>query len=183
MKLFSIIFLLLVYQLEVFAQTQSKTDAILALEKSCDAGDGLSCAKAAYFHKKNDQMLAYKFYSKGCTLRDESSCFNKASLNPRNIFFKKADGIMHFNAQNISNCHVPTIAVKASTMQYKEVSHKASLAIHINSKGVADSVSVKTDLSNSFVECAKKVVYGIKFPVPEGIDPSYSYELTIMSYK
>lgn len=183
MNWFSIFFLILISRQIVFAQTETKSVAVYEYEKSCDAGDGLSCAKAAYFHKKNDQMLAYKFYVKGCTLKDESSCFNMSSLNPRDLFFKKADGIMHFNAQNISNCHVPSVGIKASTMQYKEVSHKAYLAIHINSKGVADSVAVKTDLSSSFIECAKKVVYGIKFPVPEGIDPSYNYELTIMSYK
>jgi hypothetical protein len=150
-------------------------------EKDCVAGNGLACAKAAYYYKKLDPEISYKFYQKGCELKDESACFNMRSLNPRDLYFKKADGIMSFHAQNISNCHIPDLSKKTSSIQVKEVWHKAKLRIKINQDGRADAVEVISTLPTKFKECAKKVVSNINFPKPQGINPSYDYDLTIMS--
>lgn len=170
-----IILMILVTGFTAHAETED-------LEKSCLAGEGLSCAKLAYqYRKKGDLVNAHKFYQKGCELKDESSCFNMKGINPQSIYFQKADGIMKFHAQNMSNCHTPQMKAKYSQMQVKEKWNRAILDIHIGPDGMADKVAMKTNLNSTFIDCVTKIVKKIQYPKPEGVDPSYNYELTIIS--
>lgn len=174
-----IIFTLLVV-ITISPSLRAETDD--DLEKSCLASSGLSCAKLAYqYRKKGDLVNAHKFYEKGCNLQDESSCFNMKGINPQSIFFQKADGIMKFHAQNMSNCHRPQIKNKYSQMQIKEKWNRAILDIHIDADGMADKVTIKTNLNSTFIDCVTKIVKKIQYPKPEGLDPSYNYELTLIS--
>jgi hypothetical protein len=117
------VFLILLSSI-LLAQAQVANQVPLEIEKldkECNAGVGLACAKAAYIVKKADAALAYEYYQKGCDLKDNSACYNMKSLAPREIYFKKADGVMKYNSTNISNCHVPDLKNKRSQTQLKEV--------------------------------------------------------------
>ena len=159
----------------------SKADTT-SLEKSCLSSDGLACAKLGYQYKKNgDFENALKFYKKGCELKDESSCFNMKGVDPKSIYYKKADAIMKFHAQNISSCYAPDLKRKSSTGQFKEKWNRAEIDMHIDKTGFSDKIEIKTNLNSNFIDCAKKIISKIEFPKPLGIDPIYHYQLMMKS--
>lgn len=155
------------------------------LKKNCvKKNDALSCAKLAYYYQgKGEDLLAYRFYEKGCRLNDESACYNMKSSNPRSIYFKKVDAVMNFHSKNITNCHSKTRKTKKfySSTQLKEKWYKVNVGIHINPNGRADSVNVSTELSQEFKQCAISEINKIQFPKPRGIDPTYTLNLTIQA--
>lgn len=154
---------------------------VASMEKACEAADGLACAKTAYhFRRAGDAEKAYKFYKKGCELKDETACHNMAALDPRDIYFKKIDVIFKFHKTNISNCYIPKVTKRIeSALETKW--HKVDIIIHINKSGSADLVNINTALSNDFKKCADKIIRALEFPKPENIDPTYSLNLTIES--
>lgn len=155
---------------------------ISQLEKDCEASDGLACAKTAYHYRRSgDSLKAFKFYEKGCALKDETACYNKNSVNPRDLYFGKVHALMNFNKTNLTNCYTPSNRVIYSNTQLKEKWVKADFTIHINKNGQADLVKTKTELPDTFKNCSSKVIKNIQFPKPEGIDPIYEYNLTIAS--
>lgn len=168
--------------LSLVVSTLALAQDISQLEKACESADGLACAKTAYHYRRSgDALKAYKYYEKGCALKDESACFNMSSLSPRDLYFKKLHSIMNFQNNNLLNCYTPGSQNKYSETQLKEKWYKANFIIHINPAGIADVVNVKTELSEVFVKCTQKLLKGIQFPKPEGIDPTYEYQLTIAS--
>ncbi|MFT6633867.1 MAG: hypothetical protein ACJAS4_003840 [Bacteriovoracaceae bacterium] len=155
------------------------------LKMSCVKNrDALSCAKLAYhYQSKGNDVLAYRYYEKGCRLKNESSCYNMKSSNPKAIYFKKVDAVMNFHSKNITNCHLKTRKTKKvySSTQLKEKWHKVNISIHIDSAGKADSISVSSALPSEFKSCAVSEIKKIQFPKPISVDPTYTFNLTIQS--
>ena len=142
----------------------------------------LSCAKLGYhFQSKKYDSESRKYYQLACSLGDEGSCYNLKTMNPRAMYFKKVDSLMKFYDDNIMNCYSSTSKnrVVQSKSQLKEEWYKVGMSIHIDKKGMADSIYINSELSNKFKACVKKEILKIKFPKPEGIDPTYRYSLTI----
>lgn len=157
-------------------------EEISHLEKACESLDGLACAKTAYHYRRSgDALKAYKYYEKGCALKDEAACYNMKSLSPKDLYFKKLHSFMNFQNTNLLNCYAPVSRKIYSQSQLKERWHKANFILHVNSSGIADVVNVQTDLPDSFIKCTQKIIKNLQFPKPEGIDPTYEYQLTITS--
>lgn len=166
--------------------SQSKpTINVNLLKKNCDTNkDGLSCAKLAYhFQVHKNEEKAYLYYKKGCALGEETSCYNMKGSNSRMNYFKKVDAVMVFHKKNISNCHLKTRAAKQiySSSQLKEKWFNVDTILHIDASGRADKISVNTDLSDKFKSCVKNEIRQINFPKPQGVDPTYTFNLTIRS--
>ncbi len=175
----NLLWLILFVTLPLWAQV---TGELETLDKQCSAGMGLSCAKAAYLTKKQDISQAYDYYKKGCELKDETACFNMKSLDPKDMYFKKAQGVMGLHTTKISHCHNPELKKKYSQIQLKEVWHTVNMRIFLSGLGKVTSSEITTNLSKEFIDCTKKIVNEIQFPKPDPrIFPRFDYVLTIRS--
>ena len=156
---------------------------IKKLDRECNSRNSLSCARLGYYYQHKEKLdKSLRFYDKACSLGDENSCYNLKSLNPQNIYFKKLDSLLSFYSNNIMNCHSSNNKINAfSSTQLKEKWHKVHIRIHINQSGEADKIQIQTPLSNDFKKCVNEQIKGIKFPKPKGIDPTYTYDLTLRS--
>ncbi|MES2527004.1 MAG: hypothetical protein V4598_07940 [Bdellovibrionota bacterium] len=153
-------------------------------EKKCLAGDGLSCAKAAYHFKKTDTLMAYQFYKKGCELKDESACFNMNSYDPKDVYFKKVDRAIAPHSHKIRTCYIPQVkGKKYSAMQFKENFYTADFKFPIDPEGNAFKIDVKTGLDKKFIDCAKNVLTSIKYPRPEGFVPTYQFQMQFSAFE
>lgn len=153
-------------------------------EKKCLAGDGLSCAKAAYHFKKTDTLMAYQYYKKGCELKDESACFNMNAYDPKDVYFKKVDRVLAPHTGKIRNCYIPQkIGKKYSAIQYKEKFYTANFKFIVDPTGKAKTVDVNTSLDKKFIDCARTIISDINYPKPEGIIPTYQFQLQITAYE
>jgi hypothetical protein len=171
-----IIFLFLLIS-AAFAQSED-------LEKKCLSGDGLSCAKAAYHLKKSDTRKAFEFYKKGCDLKEESACFNMRAYDPNDAYFKKVDQSLAPYTSKIRLCYIPQVkGKKYSNIQYKENFYKADFSFRIDQQGKANNVDVKTVLDKKFVECAKNIITGLNYPRPEGLNPTYNFNMLFSAYE
>ena len=166
-------------------QTAPKKELdLVALKRDCSQfGKALACAKLGYhFQGKGDFSNAALYYDKGCRYGDEGSCYNKKSINPRALYFKKVDSLLKFYKANITNCYSRTTKQdknKTSSIQFEEKDYKVTSIIHISKEGRADSVVIESDLSRKFKSCAIKEIKAISFPKPKKIDPTYTFVLTI----
>ncbi len=68
-------------------------------------------------------------------------------------------------------------------MQYKENFYKADFSFRINPEGKANSINVKTGLDRKFVDCATNVISSITYPKPEGMDPTYQFNMLFSAYE
>jgi hypothetical protein len=153
------------------------------LESECSAGKGLSCAKLGYLWKtKGAPSKAYEYYEKGCELADETSCYNKETVNPKTAYQSKVDVLINFHKENIQNCHQPIIKNKYSTTQLKEVWHNVNIKLQINRDGSTQSINIKTDLEKSFIKCAQDQIKNIDFPTHNYDSLIYDYELSLICY-
>ncbi len=153
-------------------------------EKKCAAGDGLSCAKAAYHFKKTDTLMAYQYYKKGCELKDESACFNLNSYDPKDVYFKKVDRALAPHSHKIRTCYIPQVkGKKYSAMQFKENFYTADFKFPINPEGKSGPIEVKTGLDKKFIECSKSVISSISYPKPEGFIPTYQFQMQFSAFE
>lgn len=147
------------------------------LEADCNKGHGLSCAKLAYQLRKNGEIArAFDFYDKGCKLNDQTSCTNRTSLNPRDLYLDKVNGMMKFNEHRFIGCQ-GALPIK------RDHAEMLSIKTHINLKGEADDVKIQSNFGQVFNDCVKKTVQAISFPPPPGIDPTIDYKIMFLPPK
>jgi hypothetical protein len=146
---------------------ESKSDTSIdeKLKLSCLMKDNaLSCAKYAYFVQRKNPSESLKFYSKGCELGDDSSCYNYKSIMSKtadnNLLLLKKEQLKEFG------CYVNYTKDKDKKSFY-DLSYSTktiTLDALISQKGKLKSISIKNGkFSDAGKKCMRRVFKSVQF--------------------
>jgi hypothetical protein len=126
--------------------------------------DSLSCAQYAYSLQKVNPSESLKFYSRGCELGDQSSCYNYKSIKSKSADYNLL--LLKKEQLKIFGCYVNFTEDKDKKKFY-DLSYDIktiTLDAHISPRGTLRNISIKNGkFSSEGKRCMKSLFKSVRF--------------------